>query len=396
MFKNITKVVWLVSLISLFNDFSSEMLYPIIPLYLQQIGYGSLLIGILEGVSECVAGLSKIYMGSLSDHVQRRLPFVQVGYFLSIVSRPFIGLTSIVGFIFLGRSLDRMGKGIRSGARDALLADESTPQTRAEVFGFHRSMDTFGAVLGPLAAMAYLYFHPENFKALFLITLIFGSIAIIATFLIKEKKKTQENKKTISLKKHFSYAKNAPKPYLKLVSIFLLFSLVNSSDMFLLLRAKESGMSEQHVLMLYLLFNLCFSLFAFPIGKLADRYGRMQLFLIGLLVYAMTYSLFALQNSHTFIIVGFILYGLFYAFTQGTTKVLLIEQVPADQKSSAIGFYEGLNSFSLLIANAFAGWIWFRFGSATMLTYSSLITILIFMFMAWLNIIQPKLKGMKK
>jgi MFS family permease len=122
----------------------------------------------------------------------------------------------------------------------------------------------------------------------------------------------------------------------------------------------------------------------------------MQLFLIGLLVYALTYSLFALQNSHRFIIVGFILYGLFYAFTQGTTKVLLIEQVPADQKSSAIGFYEGLNSFSLLIANAFAGWIWFRFGSATMLTYSSLITILIFMFMAWLYIIQPKLKGIKK
>jgi MFS family permease len=377
MFKNISRTVWIISLISLFNDFSSEMLYPIIPLYLQQIGYGTLLIGILEGIAECIAGLSKIYMGSLSDTFQRRLPFVQFGYILSILSRPLIGLSSYVGLIFGARSMDRVGKGIRSGARDALLADESTNESRAEVFGFHRSMDTAGAVLGPLVAILYLSFHPENYKSIFFITLIPGVIAIAFTFFIKEKKRDVNKQKSYSIKKHFSFYKEAPKSFMKLVIILLLFSLVNSSDMFLLLKAKEAGLHEREVLWLYLLFNLSFAFFAFPVGKIADKLGKMNILITGLILYALSYFLFTF-SLHTYLIVAiFILYGLFYAFNQGIVKALLLEKVSASQKSSAIGFFEGLNSFGLLIANGLAGWVWFQFGSNTMLLYSAIITLVV-------------------
>ena len=164
------------------------MLYPIIPLYLKQIGYGSLIIGILEGMAECTAGLSKIYMGSLSDKFQKRLPFIQMGYALSILSRPLIGISNYLSLIFSARAIDRAGKGIRTGARDALLAEEATPITKAQVFGLHRSMDTLGAVLGPLFALVFLYFYPEKYKLLFLISIIPGIFSIAFTFLIKEKK----------------------------------------------------------------------------------------------------------------------------------------------------------------------------------------------------------------
>lgn len=377
MLKHITRTVWIISLISLFNDFSSEMLYPILPLYLTQIGYGSVLIGILEGVAECLAGLTKIYMGSLSDGLQRRLPFVQLGYFLSILSRPLIGLSSLGGLIFGGRSLDRIGKGIRSGARDALLADASTPENRAEVFGFHRSMDTAGAVLGPLAAMAYLYYHPASYQMLFLITLIPGIVAILFTFGIREKAKALRNKTSYSLRQHFSYFGGAPKPYRQLLIILLVFSLVNSSDMFLLLRAKEAGFSEQMVLFFYLLFNLSFTLFAWPVGRLADRLGRMKTLIGGLGIYALSYALFAVADGLVLFLSAFILYGLFYAGVQGIVKVLLIERAAPDQKSSAIGLYEGLNSFTLLAANALAGWVWYALGAKVLLLGSAGISLVV-------------------
>lgn len=373
MFKHITRTVWLLSIISLMNDFSSEMLYPVIPLFLQQSGYGTALIGILEGVAELIAGLSKIYMGRLSDTFQRRLPFVQVGYTLSILSRPLIGMTTRLGLIFAGRSMDKIGKGIRTGARDALLADESHAANRAEVFGFHRSMDTLGAVLGPLLAMLYLSFHPQDYRSLFFITLFPGIIAALCTALIREKQHAVAPKQAFSLSRNFGYYRKASPAYLKLTGILLLFGLVNSSDMFLLIRAKECGMSETQVILLYIAFNLVYALMAFPIGKMADRFGRKRMLVSGLMVYTITYAIFGFTHQALWIVAGFISYGLYYAFTQGAMKALLLEQVEKPDQSGAIGFYEGLNSFSLLLGNALAGWIWYRFGHEAMFSFSALV-----------------------
>src|SRR4249919_1630514 len=158
--KYLTRTIWILSLISLLTDVASEMLYPIMPIYLKSIGFSVLLIGILEGIAEATAGLSKGYFGKLSDNSRKRVPFVQLGYALSALSKPMMAVFVYPAWIFLARTVDRLGKGIRTGARDALLSDEATPATKGRVFGFHRSMDTLGAVAGPALALLYLHFYP--------------------------------------------------------------------------------------------------------------------------------------------------------------------------------------------------------------------------------------------
>ena len=169
--KYISRTVWILSLVSLFTDTASEMLYPIMPIYLKTIGFSIVLIGILEGVAEATAGLSKGYFGKLSDISGRRVPFVQIGYAFSAISKPMMAIFTFPIWIFFARTIDRFGKGIRTGARDAILSDEATPQTKGKIFGFHRSMDTLGAVIGPALALIYLYYYPEDYKMLFLLHL---------------------------------------------------------------------------------------------------------------------------------------------------------------------------------------------------------------------------------
>jgi sugar phosphate permease len=187
--KVITRTVWILSLVSLFTDVASEMLYPVMPIYLKEIGFSILLIGVLEGVAEATAGLSKSYFGKLSDVSGKRLPFVRIGYLLSAVSKPMMAVFAYPLWVLFSRTIDRFGKGIRTGARDALLSDEATPQTKGQVFGLHRAMDTVGAVIGPSLALIYLYLFPGNYKVLFLLAFIPGIVAISFTFLLKEAKR---------------------------------------------------------------------------------------------------------------------------------------------------------------------------------------------------------------
>jgi sugar phosphate permease len=226
--KHITKTVWALSLVSLFTDTASEMLYPIMPIYLKTIGFSIVLIGILEGVAEATAGLSKGYFGKLSDSTKKRVPFVQVGYALSAISKPMMAVFIFPIWIFFARTLDRIGKGIRTGARDALLSDEATPETKGKVFGFHRSMDTLGAVLGPALALLYLYFYPEDYKTLFFIAFLPGLLAIGATFYLKDKNKTIRTEQLkISFFSFLNYWKESPAKYRKLVVGLLAFTLFN-------------------------------------------------------------------------------------------------------------------------------------------------------------------------
>ena len=182
----------------MFTDTASEMLYPVLPIYLKTIGFSVILIGILEGVAEATAGLSKGYFGKLSDNSGRRAPFVQLGYALSTISKPMMAVLAYPLWIFFARTIDRLGKGIRTGARDAILSDEATPATKGKVFGFHRSMDTFGAVIGPSLALLYLYYYPQEYKTLFYIAFIPGLVAIAVSFFLKDKKvtTTRENAAT--------------------------------------------------------------------------------------------------------------------------------------------------------------------------------------------------------
>ena len=198
--KILTRTVLVVSFVSLFTDVASEMLYPVMPVYLKSIGFSILLIGILEGVAEATAGLSKGYFGNLSDLTGKRVPFVRAGYMLSAISKPMMAIFVFPVWIFFARTIDRFGKGIRTSARDAMLSDETTPEHKGKVFGFHRSMDTIGAAIGPILALIFLWLYPGQYKWMFFIAFFPGLVAITLTFLLKDKTRHKTFKPSSSSK----------------------------------------------------------------------------------------------------------------------------------------------------------------------------------------------------
>ena len=198
--KAINRTVWILSFVSLFADIASEMLYPVIPVYLKEIGFSVLLIGILEGVAGFTAGLSKGYFGKLSDEKGIRLPFIKWGYFLSAVSKPMMGVFAFPIWIFFARTIDRLGKGLRTAARDALLSQNASKETKARVFGFHRSMDTLGAAIGPAIALILLVFYPGQYVLIFFIAFVPGLISVALIFFLKEKVGFRKNFRSYRLR----------------------------------------------------------------------------------------------------------------------------------------------------------------------------------------------------
>ena len=379
--KIITRTVWILSLVSFFNDIASEMLIPVMPMFLKHIGFTVVFIGILEGIAEAVAGLSKSYFGKQSDLSGKRLPFIQLGYALSAISKPLMAFFVYPIWIFFARTLDRLGKGIRTGARDALLSNEATPETKGRVFGFHRSMDTFGAVLGPAIALVYLYFHPDDYKTLFLITFAPGILVILFTRLIKEKPVpviSSDKRKRASVFAFIGYWKNSSPQYKRLVTGLLLFALFNSADVFLLLKMKESGLSDTYVIGVYIFYNIVYALLAYPIGILADKLGLKKIFIFGLFIFAGVYTGFALNNNLVIFILLFFLYGVYAAATDGISKAWISNIVDKSETATAIGTYTGFQSICALIASSLCGLLWYNFGSvATFLTTAGVTVIVI-------------------
>ncbi len=363
--KYITRSIWILSLISLFTDTASEMLYPIMPIYLKSIGFSVVLIGILEGLAEAIAGLSKGYFGKLSDAHGKRLPFVQVGYSLSAISKPLLGFFIAPLWVFFARTIDRLGKGIRTGARDALLSDEATPENKGKVFGFHRAMDTLGAAIGPSLALLYLYYHPKDYQHLFYIAFIPGCLAILASFLLKEKKGLIAKKgPSIPFFSFTQYWKTSPIIYKKVVIGLLVFALFNSSDVFLLLKLKQSGLSDEMVIGTYIFYNLVYALFALPLGILADKLGLKKIFIIGLFLFAIVYFGFSFECNQTTYFILFFIYGLYAAATEGISKAWISNITEKKDTATAIGTYAGFQSICALIASSLAGLLWFQFGAS--------------------------------
>ncbi|HUS01379.1 MAG TPA: MFS transporter [Chitinophagaceae bacterium] len=383
--KIITRTIWILSLVSLFTDMASEMLYPVMPVFLRSIGFSFLLIGVLEGFAEAVAGLSKGYFGKRSDITGKRLPFVQFGYALSAISKPMMAVFIYPLWIFFARTIDRLGKGLRTGARDAMLSDECTKENKGKVFGFHRSMDTMGAVLGPAIALVYLYYYPANYKTLFIIAFFPGVLAILFTLFIKEKKL----QKNTGLKKErgsffaiFSYWKHSSTEYKRLLTGLLLFAMFNSSDVFLLLRMKESGLDDTAVIGVYIFYNLVFALLAYPVGILADKLGLKKIFLAGLFVFAIVYGGFAVNDNLIIFFVLFFLYGLYAASTEGISKAWISNIVSKDETATAIGTYTGLQSICALLASSLTGFLWFKYGSVTTFTITSCVTLFVILYLS--------------
>jgi MFS family permease len=379
--RNISKTVWILSLVSFFTDIASEMLYPVMPVYLKSISFSILLIGILEGIAEATAGLSKGYFGKLSDNTGKRLPFVRLGYGLSAISKPMMALFTYPFWIFIARTTDRLGKGIRTGARDAILSDEATPQTKGAVFGFHRAMDTFGAVLGPTAALLFLNFNPGEYKTLFYSAFIPGMLAISFTFLLKKEKGTPkaERKKT-SFFDFLKYWKNSPQAYRKLAAGLLLFTLFNSSDVFLLLKIKESGFSDSATIGVYIFYNIIYALLAYPLGILADKIGLKKVFILGIGIFAVVYAGFAFNNNIYLFFSLFFLYGIYAAATEGIAKAWISNITDKKDTATAIGTYTAFQSICIMLASSIAGLIWFKFGATATFIITAITTAMVMLY----------------
>ncbi len=381
----ITRTVWILSVVSLLTDVSSEMLYPVMPVYLKHIGFSVALIGILEGFAEALAGLSKGYFGKLSDQTGKRLPFVQAGYFLSAVSKPMMVAFVYPWWIFLARSTDRLGKGLRTGARDALLSDESTPENKARVFGFHRSMDTLGAVTGPALALVFLYFYPGNYTLLFLLAFIPGLAGVFTTVFLKEKPAAPRPSpgKKYSFFSFISYWKIAPPAYRQVAAGLLGFALINSSDIFLLLMMKEQGLSDTAVIGIYIFYNLIFALSAYPAGIIADKIGLKKMLVTGIGIFMLVYFGMAVNTSQTGFYFLFFLYGIYAACTEGVSKAMISNIALRQHTATAIGTYTAFGSLAALLASASAGFIWYSLGAQALFLFSgtgALVVIIYFLF----------------
>lgn len=363
--KIITRNVLVLSLVSLFTDVASEMLYPVMPIYLKAIGFSIILIGVLEGFAEATAGLSKGYFGNLSDVKGKRLPFVQAGYALSAISKPMMAMFIFPVWVFLARSIDRLGKGVRTGARDALLSDEATPQTKGRVFGFHRSMDTLGAVIGPLVALLYLAYCPNDYTTLFYVAFFPGIAAILFTFFIKEKNvNTNKIKQSVKLLDFIKYWRSGSSSYRKLVGALLVFTLFNSSDVFLLLKIKEAGYQDTTVIGVYIFYNLIYALFAYPMGVLADKIGMKLVLTVGMLLFSVTYFGMAFSDNKLVFIAMFFIYGVYSAATEGIAKAWITNLCQKENTATAVGTYTAFQSIATMIASSVAGMLWFLFGSS--------------------------------
>lgn len=373
----ITRNIFLLAMISFFTDIASEILFPVMPLYLTSIGFGVLAFGVIEGIAESVSGIFKVYFGYLSDKYHTRNIFIRIGYSLSAIAKPLFVFTNSVGVVVGLRSLDRIGKGVRTAPRDAVLTSESIPENRGKVFGFHRGMDTLGATLGPIIALVYLYFNPGEYKSLFLWAFVPGVLAIAGTFLLRKNREKKfvatdvgsveeatkdlvSEKPKISFKKFWMFTGG---DYKKLVIGFAIIALINTSDMFLILRAHELGISDLHIIIGYILYNVVFTVMSIPAGYLADKIGFKKVYVMGLFVFTLVYAVLAYPISLSTFFIIFSVYGIFSAISQSSTTAWISLHIPKSYEATGIGLNLMTQSVAIFAGSILFAFVWDGFGA---------------------------------
>lgn len=373
--------IFITGLVSLFTDLSSEMIVPILPLFLSSVLHVQIsTIGLIEGIAEATASILKLFSGWLADRMGRSKPLMIVGYGFSNLVKPLFALSSSWGQVLTVRFADRLGKGVRGAPRDALLANITTKENRGKAFGFRRAMDSLGAALGPLVAFYILTLYQGNYRAVFWAAAIPGIIAtmILIFFLKEDKKVAAPNKKRTLPQIRF---KHLGRPFFWYTLVSTLFTLSNFSDAFLILRAQSIGMATAFIPLAYLTYNLVSTLFSVPAGILSDRIGRRPVIVTGYLIFALIYLGFGFVNQVSLIWVLFILYGLYYAATEGIQRAYVADLVPDGQKGTAMGTFNAITGFAALPASLLAGFLWQSFGPLTAFGVSSFLAILSALFM---------------
>lgn len=355
-------------LISFLADVSSEMLYPITPIFLTTVlGASVTSLGFIEGLAEAVASLLKTYSGMWSDRIQKRKPFIWLGYLFAALAKPLTGSAQSWLHVLFARSFDRTGKGLRSAPRDALLAESVPAALRGTAFGWHRMMDTLGATTGPLLAILFLSFS-QNLRWMYFLAFIPGLLAVIIALRIKEDSRPRTSP---APRLKWSSAHSLPANFKYYLFCWGIFSVTNSSDVFLLLKTQQSGIPLTETILMYCLYNLFYSLASPYLGGLSDRMGRKKVLILGLVIFASVYGgfIFAQERMHFWIL--FAIYGFYMAATDGVGKAYAMDLLEDNKKATAVGYLGTVTGIGTLIASTAAGFLWDYFGSAATFTYGA-------------------------
>lgn len=384
MFGGITGNVLILGLVSFLTDVSSEMIYPLLPLFLTTVlGAGPAFLGVIEGVAESTAALLKLISGIASDRVRDRKRLVLAGYSLSALARPLIAIAASPAAVLVIRFFDRVGKGIRTSPRDALIADSTAPEVRGKAYGFHRSMDHAGAIVGPLLATFILAYYTKDFRTVFWLAAIPG---ILAVLLIGFKVREVDQRGVTG---NASFLQILPTGRLRRYLIILtIFTLGNSSDAFLLLWASRLGVATAMLPLLWTYFHLVKMLATLPFGALSDRLGRRWMIVVGWSVYALAYTGFAFATTQLHVWLLFAFYGLFYGLTEGVEKALLVDIVVPAERGGAFGWYNFAVGIGALPASLMFGYIWQKFSAQAAFGFGAVLALLAAMLLVLL--VQPE------
>lgn len=362
--KCIPSSIWALGLVSMFMDISSEMIHSLLPLFLVgTLGASAFMVGLIEGLAESTALIVKVFSGALSDYLGKRKALAVFGYTLGALTKPLFAIAPTAGVVLTARLLDRVGKGVRGAPRDALVADLAPVEIRGAAFGLRQSMDTVGALLGPLLAVGLMLLWANNFRAVFWLAVIPGMIAVFLLLLgVREPERHVGEKRTNPIRRE--NLKRLSGPYWWVVGIGAVFTLARFSEAFLVLRARQCGIPVPFVPLVMVVMNVVYSGSAYPFGRISDRMNHDRLLSLGLTV-LIAADLVMAANSHWLTIaVGVSLWGLHMGITQGLLARMIADTAPADLRGTAYGFFNLVSGIAMLLASAVAGLLWESFGAS--------------------------------
>ena len=366
-FAGVSKDTVLLAFTSLFADISTEMLYPVLPVFLTQTLHASgSIVGLVEGVAQATQNIVQGFSGWLSDKLQKRKSLALAGYFLSAIAKPLMGLAQSWPGVMGGRFLDRLGAGFRSAPRDALIASSVTEENRGRAFGLEGIGDNLGAFLGPLLAVLLLFSFHVNIRSIFYLAIIPGLLAFFMILLVRERTVPVAAKSKIDVN-----LRNFPKPYWRYLLVTALFGIGNSSTSFLILQTKAIGASFKATILIYAGFNLVAALVSYPAGSISDRWGRRNVLLGSFIVFFIAYLGFARARNIALIAALFIFYGSFQGIFRAVGKAFASDFVPERLRASGIGWYNTTVGLLGLVANIVAGLLWDRIGHAAVFYYGA-------------------------
>ena len=368
-FSGFGRNVWVTGLVSFFMDISSEMGYSRVPLFLvNTLGASKSVVGLIEGIAESTASVLRVFSGYLSDRLGNRKWVMAAGYALSTLSRPLIASGSNWGEVLVYRFADRFGKGVRSAPRDAIIVESTEKDYFGRAFSFHRALDTFGAVIGPLIAFMVLSAYSNDYRLVFWLSIIPGALAVLLIILfVREPSRGKAEGRT----KHELTWGRFDWKFRVFMLISAIFALGNISDAFLILRAQELGIPSSRIPLVYLCFNLVYSLTAFPAGMLADSFGRKRIILSGFILFAFLLYGFAVARESGIVWMLFGVYGVFMGLTEGIQKAFLATIIPGEFKATAYGIYNAVTGLAMFPASLFAGWLWDHYSSSAPFYYGA-------------------------